>query len=156
MKNWTLEELNQKLADIKARNINVGVKRRPVANDNIKNDTLHPKGVIKSKYHNKKTIVDEITFDSRKEADYYTQLKLMKSGNMIKDFKRQVVLPLNVNGVLICKMILDFQVIGFDGSITFVDIKAFDKKTQKFISTADWKIKKKLAEAIYAIKIILK
>jgi hypothetical protein len=156
MQNWTTDQATQKQKDINTRNIHVGDKRSHVANDNVKVDTLQPKGEKQYKYHNKKTIVDEITFDSRKEADYYIQLKLMKVGNMIKDFTRQVVLPLNVNGFLICKIILDFQIINPDGSIIFVDIKGFDKKTGKFISTSDWKIKRKLAEAIYAIKIILK
>lgn len=32
----------------------------------------------KSKYGNKKTVVDDIAFDSKKEADYYCELKLLR------------------------------------------------------------------------------
>lgn len=43
----------------------------------------------KNKYRNIKTTVDGIEFDSRKEADYYCQLKLLKRAGEIKDFGLQ-------------------------------------------------------------------
>ena len=43
-----------------------------------------------SKYHAKKTIVDGITFDSRKEADRYLVLKGMEEDGSIEDLRRQV------------------------------------------------------------------
>jgi hypothetical protein len=43
-----------------------------------------------SKYHAKKTVVDGITFDSRKEADRYLVLKGMEEGGSIEDLRRQV------------------------------------------------------------------
>lgn len=43
-----------------------------------------------SKYHAKKTTVDGITFDSRREADRYLVLKGMEDDGVIGDLRRQV------------------------------------------------------------------
>lgn len=44
----------------------------------------------KSKYHAKKTVVDGIVFDSKKEAKRYGELKLMERAGVICDLQRQV------------------------------------------------------------------
>jgi hypothetical protein len=44
----------------------------------------------RSKYHAKKTTVDGITFDSRREADRYLVLKSMEEDGIIEDLRRQV------------------------------------------------------------------
>lgn len=44
----------------------------------------------RSKYHAKKTTVDGITFDSRREADRYLVLKSMEEGGGIENLRRQV------------------------------------------------------------------
>lgn len=44
----------------------------------------------RSKYHAKKTCVDGITFDSRKEADRYLVLKGMEEDGTIEGLRRQV------------------------------------------------------------------
>lgn len=44
----------------------------------------------RSKYHAKKTVVDGITFDSRKEADRYLVLKGMEEDGSIEVLRRQV------------------------------------------------------------------
>ena len=46
---------------------------------------------MRNKYGNKKTVVDGITFDSRKEAKRYQELKLLEKAGEIKDLRRQVV-----------------------------------------------------------------
>ena len=43
-----------------------------------------------SKYNAKKTVVDGIVFDSRKEARRYSELKLLESAGHITDLQRQV------------------------------------------------------------------
>lgn len=43
----------------------------------------------RSKYHAKKTCVDGITFDSRKEAYRYLVLKGMEEDGLIEDLRRQ-------------------------------------------------------------------
>ena len=42
-----------------------------------------------SKYHSKKAMVDGITFDSRKEANRYCELKLLEKAGKIKDLQLQ-------------------------------------------------------------------
>lgn len=44
----------------------------------------------KSKYHATKTVVDGITFDSKREAKRYSELKLMERAGVIKELRRQV------------------------------------------------------------------
>lgn len=44
----------------------------------------------RSKYRAKKTVVDGITFDSRKEADRYLVLKRMEEDGSIENLRRQV------------------------------------------------------------------
>lgn len=44
----------------------------------------------RSKYHARKTTVDGITFDSRKEADRYLALKDMEKDGTIENLRRQV------------------------------------------------------------------
>lgn len=51
----------------------------------------------KSKYNNKKIVVDGITFDSQKEAMRYGQLKLLERAGEISDLKLQVPFELLPN-----------------------------------------------------------
>ena len=44
----------------------------------------------RSKYHAKKTVVDDITFDSRREADRYLVLRGMEEDGAIENLRRQV------------------------------------------------------------------
>ena len=43
-----------------------------------------------SKFHATRTVVDGITFDSKKEARRYQELKLMERAGAIRDLRRQV------------------------------------------------------------------
>ncbi len=119
----------------------------------LKNGKLVKNKKPYNKYRNSKKKVDEITFDSIKEAEYYGKLKLLKKSGEIDDFKIQVRLPIEINGVHICYYVLDFQIFYPDGSVEFIDIKGKDKKSGKFITTDVFKLKKKLVEAFYKVKI---
>lgn len=44
----------------------------------------------RSKYHARKTTVDGITFDSKREADRYLVLKGMEEDGSVEDLRRQV------------------------------------------------------------------
>lgn len=44
----------------------------------------------RSKYHAKRTSVDDIVFDSKREADRYLVLKSMEEDGAIEDLRRQV------------------------------------------------------------------
>ena len=46
------------------------------------------------KYRNRKTVVDGETFDSRKEANRFCELKLMQRAGEISELRRQVVFTL--------------------------------------------------------------
>lgn len=105
----------------------------------------------RSKYGNKKTIVNGITFDSEMEARYYQQLVCLKQGKAIKDFKLQPRFVLldafEKDGVKYRKIeyVADFEVHNLDGTIEIIDVKG--KETKEFL------IKKKLFHARYDHKL---
>lgn len=85
----------------------------------------------KNKYNARKTVVDGITFDSQKEAEYYCQLKLRKKAGEITDFELQPVFILQekyrLNGKTIraMKYKADFKVFYPDGRVEIVDVKGY-------------------------------
>jgi hypothetical protein len=107
----------------------------------------------KNKYRNQKVEVDGISFHSRKEANFYSDLLIKKNAKLITDFERQVQYDIRVNDIHIAKYFLDFKVINLDGSINYYDVKGKDKVSGKWITTDVFALKKKLVEAIYGIKI---
>lgn len=94
---------------------------------------------LQSKYHNKKTTVDGITFDSRREADRYCELKLLLMAGLISDLKLQVpfeLVPKSSKGRAI-KYIADFVYTdNKTGETVIEDVKG--------IKTAVYKLKKRL------------
>ena len=107
----------------------------------------HPRTKNKSKYGNKKTIVNGIQFDSLAESRYYLVLLDKKKKGEIKDFELQPVFELQPtfkkNGVThrAIKYKADFKVINNDGSISIIDVKGAE--------TEVFKIKHKLFEYMY-------
>lgn len=100
-----------------------------------------------SKYGAKKTTVDNIRFDSKAEAIYYSKLKLLKQAKQIKSFECQPVFVLlkpfqkgkrKYRGI---KYIADFRVEHLDGTIEIIDVKG--------VKTAVYSMKKKLFENLY-------
>jgi hypothetical protein len=55
-----------------------------------------------NKYHNKRTVVDGMAFDSKREATVYTELKLLRFAGEIENIKCQVPYPMVLNGIKIC------------------------------------------------------
>lgn len=108
-----------------------------------------------SKFNNVKSEIDGHIFDSNKEAEFYGSLKLKKKAGLIKDFKIQVQYDILVNNIHIAYYYLDFQIENNDGSFEYIDIKGKDKKSNKFIKTGVFALKKRLVEAIYNIKITM-
>lgn len=99
------------------------------------------KGNKKSKYSAVKTSVDGQTFDSKKEADYYCNLKVRLQGGDIKGFCLQPIFILAPG----LKYKADFIVFNNDGTTEIIDIKGF--KTKEYIA------KKKVFEDKYNLKI---
>jgi len=108
-----------------------------------------------SKFNNVKSEIDGHTFDSNKEAEFYGSLKIKKNAGLIKDFSMQVQYDILVNNIHIAYYYLDFKIENNDGSFEYIDIKGKDKKSNKFIKTGVFALKKRLVEAIYQIKITM-
>lgn len=100
-----------------------------------------------SKYKARKTTVDNICFDSRAEANYYSQLKLLKRAKKILDFELQpeytLLKPFRKNGKAYrgIKYRADFLVTHLDGSKEVIDVKG--------VKTAVYAMKKQLFENMY-------
>jgi len=96
--------------------------------------------VKKPKYNNKRVRVDGILFDSQKEADYYSELKLQLRAGVIKGFCRQPEFIL-VDGFADKKPVIykaDFIVFKQDGTAEIIDVKGME--------TEIFKLKKKQFE----------
>lgn len=91
----------------------------------------------KSKYKNKKIVVDGIEFDSKDESIYYLLLKQQKENGLIKDFeiqpKYELVPKFEYQGKKRQAITYtpDFNIIHFDDSITAVDVKSIGTATQQ-------------------------
>jgi len=94
-----------------------------------------------NKWNAVRTKVDNINFHSKKEARYYSELKLRQKAGEVIFFLRQTAIHLP-GGVTYR---VDFQEFHADGTVHFVDVKG--KATPQFID------KKKIVEATYPIKI---
>ena len=104
----------------------------------------------RTKYKNQKIVVDNITFDSKKEAKRYQELLLMQKVGLITDLKRQVpfilVPAFNLNKKRYRNMsyIADFTY-KQNGKEIVEDTKGY--------RTEVYRIKKKLMAYIYQIEI---
>lgn len=108
---------------------------------------------LPSKYRNKRRTVDGITFDSIKEANHYSELKLLEKAGELWDLELQPRFPIKINGELICTYVADFKYTclfkaGGRASITdkIVDVKG--------VRTREYKLKKRLMKAVYGIDIV--
>ncbi len=106
-----------------------------------------------SKYRNVKVTVDGITFDSKREAERYGELRLLQKSGAIRMLQRQYSFRLEVNGMLICVYRSDFTyeervkavVPGLRWRWVVEDVKG--------VLTPVYRLKKKLMVAIHGIEI---
>ena len=96
---------------------------------------------IHHKFHAVQTECDGIKFSSKKEARYYTGLKLKVAAGQVVFFLRQV--PFHLPGGV--RLVVDFVEFRADGSVHFVDTKG--------VETESFKAKRRLVEAVYPIKL---
>ena len=91
-----------------------------------------------SKYHSKRVRVDGILFDSQKEADYYSDLKIQQMAGVIRGFCRQpeFLLTAGFGKQKPVTYRADFVVFQLDGTAEIVDVKG--------VETDVFKIKAKL------------
>lgn len=103
----------------------------------------------RSKYGNKKTVVDGITFDSKREAERYIKLKAMQAAGAIDRLELQVKYNFAINGVKLGFYKADFRYLELDQghAVRFVveDVKG--------MLTPVYRLKKKLMKAIYNIDV---
>lgn len=114
---------------------------------NIRRTSLTKQASTRSKYNAKKVVIDNITFDSKAEAAYYQQLKLLKMTGEVVSFDLQPEFVLQDSFVKngkkyhAIKYKADFLVRYSDGHEELIDIKGM--LTKEFI------LKRKLFEMRY-------
>lgn len=114
---------------------------------NIPRSSLTRRTSTRSKYNAKKVVIDNIKFDSKAEAAYYQQLKLLKLTGEVTSFDLQPEFTLQdsfrKNGKLYraIKYKADFLVRYSDGHEELIDIKG--------MLTKEFRIKQKLFELRY-------
>ena len=90
-----------------------------------------------NKYHNVKTVLDGITFDSKAEARRYSELTLMRKAGLLQCVGCQpsfVVSP----GI---RYVADFICVDHAGKTWIEDVKGME--------TQSWRLKKRLFETAY-------
>tara|TARA_R100000664_G_C2758926_1_gene148189 strand:- start:498 stop:803 length:306 start_codon:yes stop_codon:yes gene_type:complete len=97
------------------------------------------------KYKAIRTEVDGIMFASKKEARRYQDLKLLNKAGEITQLKLQPVYPFRLNDKVMFKYIADFEYIDRGNNFVIEDVKG--------MKTPVYKLKKKLIEAQYGIRI---
>lgn len=100
-----------------------------------------------SKYNNKKTIVDNIKFDSKAEANRYIELKMLEKARKISDLELQPKFILqeqyiNNKGEKI-------RAITYKADFCYLEGNKIVVEDVKGVETKEFKIKKKLFENKY-------
>ena len=134
---WTLD-------DVMKHNKRINSNKTMPKTKVLDADEKLPTEKKKSKYNANKVEVDGIKFDSQKEAEYYKELKLRLQAGDIKGFCRQAEFVLANN----VRYKADFVIFNDDGTADIVDVKGFKTET--------YKLKKKLFEDKFDLKIIEK
>lgn len=100
----------------------------------------------RSKFNNKKTVVDDIEFDSEREAKRYGELKILLKAGKIGLLELQVPFELNPGGKFSYKYYADF---------IYIDAETGEKVIEdcKGHETTVFKKKEKLMKKIYGITI---
>lgn len=101
-----------------------------------------------SKYRNRFTVVDGVTFRSKREADRYVVLRLIEKAGGLRDLLLQPRYPLVVNGVKVGEYVGDFRYVerGPAGErLVLEDVKG--------AKTPLYKLKKKLVQALYGLDV---
>jgi len=98
-----------------------------------------------SKYKAQRTECDGKIFDSKKEAHRYGELKMLERSGIIANLELQPAFEIEVAGRRICKYRADFRYVE-NGAITVEDVKG--------VRTPLYRLKKKLVEALYDVRIV--
>lgn len=108
----------------------------------------YQKATKQHKYSAKRTVVDGISFDSKREAERYRELLVLERCGRIKNLNLQPEFLIIVNDTKVCTYRADFSF--FDirkGESVVEDVKSKATKTPLY------ELKRKLFEAIYGRKV---
>lgn len=93
--------------------------------------------------------VDGITFDSKKEARRYSELRLLERAGQIRDLMLQQKFPVDIGGKHFCTYTADF--------VYFDDVRGHtvveDTKSTGTAKDAAYRLRKKAAELAHKIKV---
>jgi hypothetical protein len=92
-----------------------------------------------SKYGNRRTEIDGLTFASKREARRYLDFREQQRAGLIRDLQTQTEIPIVVNGVTVTRYIADFTYTR-DGARVVEDAKG--------AKTDVYRLKKKLLAAL--------
>jgi Protein of unknown function (DUF1064) len=136
-------------ADVQKQNAKTGTSRRMPLSQPRK------PAKARSKYGAIKTVVDGITFDSKREAVRYVELKILEKTGDVIDLRCQTPFRIEVNGKEIARYYADFTYKErIDRPLEGVPYHySFVAEDAKGVRTAVYKLKKKLVEAQYGIVI---
>jgi len=107
----------------------------------------------RSKYNARKTMVDGIVFDSKREAGAWVKLAALARRGVIRNLRRQVTYTLQVNGVPVCRYIADFVFNEKHNDCDCVDEWREVVADSKGMRTRDYVLKAKLMKACHGIEI---
>jgi len=102
-----------------------------------------------TKYRAIRTTVDGITFDSKREANRYSELKMMEKAGIINSLKLQPEFKCQINGKKICTYKADFEYLMVDDIGPQGQIGYYIVEDVKGFKTPVYKLKKKLVEALF-------
>lgn len=94
-----------------------------------------------NKYGARKREYRGVVYDSIKEANYAAELHLRVLAKDILCWERQITIPIDVNGMPVCNVVVDFLITHNDGSMELVEVKGFE--------TPVFKLKLKLLRATF-------
>lgn len=118
------------------------------------------------KYRNLKTVVDGISFDSRKEANHYNRLKQLADNKEIEDLRMQVkyelipaiweehVVHLKTKDKTVRKCVQ--RAVNYIADFVYKDMKTGEEVVVdvKGMRTKEYKLKKKMMRAFLGISIV--
>ena len=103
-----------------------------------------------SKYRNVKTVVDGITFASKREAKRYGELRLLQRAGKIKCLAMQATWIIKIRGIVVCRYIADYQYHDCRTGQTVIE----DVKSPATRKNRAYRIKCKLMKAVHDIDIV--
>lgn len=108
--------------------------------------TTEPFGKKRNKYNAKRTAAPDgsRTYDSKAEAAYCEQLRVLERSGIISELVLKPKYPIVIGGDLICTVVPEARFRDETGKIRIVD-----KKGGRATQTKEWHLKRKLFASIY-------